>query len=495
MLCDYMQNLLNTSPYSVLITAIVILLTFIYYITRDRGLPPGPTGIPLLGIYPFLKEKNLHLQLEEYKKKYGDIFCFRVCSQLFINLGSLKLIREAHLSKSEYFNGRCTDFNVFAMIFDGGVVFMNGEPWKVLRKFFLNVFKDIGMTSMKGNLTGATYDNISSFTDDLRNRNGEPVDVINLVNNKCLSTVRMTFLGEDGITDDELRNFMEAYALSLEAMEGTGTLLYGKIARYLILPSKSGGRNLISSQKRMEDILSKVIDRHEKTLDENHIRNIIDAYLKERNERRRKGDPTAEYFTKKALNGSLAQFIGDGHLAVVGFIGLYFLYLVKYPEEQEKIYKEILEVVGADRQPSIEDKSNLPYTNAFIYEVLRSAEFVPFFPSLLCTREANLRGYRIPKGSITLTNFWSSYHDPETFEDPYKFDPSRYLSSAGKTRAELPISFGTGKRSCLGEAYAMTQVFLFLTPVVQNFRLALPEGEDYSTTAFSLKLKISAIPR
>ncbi|XP_035217521.1 cytochrome P450 2B6-like isoform X2 [Stegodyphus dumicola] len=450
MLCDYIQNLLNASPYSVLITAIIILLTFIYYITRDWGLPPGPTGVPLLGVYPFLKEDNLRLKLEDYKKKYGDLFCFRVCGQLFINLGSLKLLREAHVSKSEYFNARFTDFSLVNTIFDG---------------------------------------------DDLRNRNGEPFDVMEQLNDKCMSTVRMTFLGEDGITDDELRNVIEAYSGSLDAIGGTGMLLFGKIVRYLILPFNSRCRTVISCQKRMEDIFSNVIDRHENTLDENHPRNIIDVYLKERNERKRKGDPTAEYFTKKALNGSLAQFIGDGHLAVVGFVGLISLHLMKHPEEQEKIYKEILEVIGTDRQPSIEDKSNLPYTNAFIYEALRSSDFFPFFPSLLCTMEANLRGYRIPKESITLVNFYSAHHDPECYEDPFKFDPSRYLSSAGKTRAELPVSFGTGKRSCLGEAYTMSQVFLFLTNVVQNFRLTFPEGEEYSTTAFAMKLKISAVSR
>ncbi|KFM69290.1 Cytochrome P450 2J1, partial [Stegodyphus mimosarum] len=495
MLCDYMQNLLNTSPYSVLITGIVILLTFIYYITRDRRLPPGPTGVPLFGVYPFLNEDNLRPRIEEYKKKYGDLFCFRMCGQLFINLGSLKLIREAHVSKSEYFNARFTGFSLMSIIFEGGLIYLNDESWKVLRKFFLNIFKDIGITSMKGNMAGPIYDNINSFINDLRNRNGEPFDVMDSMNGTCMNTVRMTFLGEDGITDDELRNFIEAYAASLEAIGGTGMLLFGKIAKYLVLPFSSRCRKVIACQNRMEDILSKVIDRHEKTFHENHTRNIIDAYLKERNERKRKGDPTAEYFTKKALNGSLGQFIGDGHLAVSGFIGLFCLYLVKYPEEQEKIYKEILEVIGPDRQPSAEDKSNLPYTNAFIYEALRSSDFLPFFPSLLCTREANLRGYRIPKGSVTLVNFWSAHHDPEYYEDSFKFDPSRYLSSAGKTRAELPAAFGTGKRSCLGEAYTMTQIFLFLTTVVQNFRLKLPEGEESSISAFALKLKISAIPR
>ncbi|KFM69282.1 hypothetical protein X975_02103, partial [Stegodyphus mimosarum] len=55
MVAEYVQSVLNATPLSLIITVVAILLAFIYYITRDRGLPPGPTGLPILGIYPFIK--------------------------------------------------------------------------------------------------------------------------------------------------------------------------------------------------------------------------------------------------------------------------------------------------------------------------------------------------------------------------------------------------------------------------------------------------------
>ncbi|KFM69283.1 Cytochrome P450 2D6, partial [Stegodyphus mimosarum] len=128
-------------------------------------------------------------------------------------------------------------------------------------------------------------------------------------------------------------------------------------------------------------------------------------------------------------------------------------------------------------------------------ELLRTTELFPFFPSLLCTKEVNLRGYRIPKGSITVTNFYSAHHDPETFEDPFKFDPSRYLASPGKPRAELPFTFGAGKRSCIGEPYSVSVLFLYMITIVKNFRLSFAEGEDYSAFGYEMKLKVIATPR
>ncbi|PRD30225.1 UNVERIFIED_CONTAM: cyp1a1 [Trichonephila clavipes] len=150
--------------------------------------------------------------------------------------------------------------------------------------------------------------------------------------------------------------------------------------------------------------------------------------------------------------------------------------LLEYPEEQDKIYKEIVDVVGVDRQPTIEDKSKLTYLNAFILEALRLSDFFNYFPSQECTKETTLNGYRIPKGAVMLVNFYSSHSDPETYEEPKKFNPSRFIQKEGKRRPELPITFGVGKRACLGEGYTMTQVFLFIVTLVQNFHLELPEG-------------------
>lgn len=58
----------------------------------------------------------------------------------------------------------------------------------------------------------------------------------------------------------------------------------------------------MENHKYIVDVTRKVIKRHEETFDENNIRNSIDYYLKERNERRRKEDPSAEYFSGKSYS-------------------------------------------------------------------------------------------------------------------------------------------------------------------------------------------------
>ncbi|GFY41613.1 cytochrome P450 2B12 [Trichonephila inaurata madagascariensis] len=73
---------------------------------------------------------------DEFEKKYGDVLCFTSAGRLYVNLGSFKAIREAHINKADCFGGRYKDFNLLSYVFEDGVGFLNGEPWKELRKFF-----------------------------------------------------------------------------------------------------------------------------------------------------------------------------------------------------------------------------------------------------------------------------------------------------------------------------------------------------------------------
>ncbi|CAL1263847.1 unnamed protein product [Larinioides sclopetarius] len=482
------------SPFSLAIAFATLFISLIYFVFKGKNLPPGPFGLPYFGYWPFINDNDFHIKLDSLKKQHGDVFSFTCTRRLYVNLGSIKAVREALISKSEFFGDRMSDFSLFSFLFKDGVAFINGESWKAVRKFFLILLKERGANSIKTSLAGPLYDSIKSTINHIKTKEGNPINLMELLTENCNAILSLTLFGETGATEEKIRKFNKIYGIQFQSMTPRSILLSGTFARYFIFPFMHNYSETVKCHKKMQRMLYDIIKEHKTIYDVENPRDIIDEYFMERDRRRSKGDPTAEYFTDKTLMGSLMQFIGDGVLTVASFSSLVIKKLLEHPEEQEKVYNEIVEVIGLDRQPTIEDKSKLTYFNAYILEALRTTDFFNFFPSQECIKDTTLSGYRIPKGAMLLVNFYSCHHDPAVYKEPEKFNPSRFLQTEGKKRPELPILFGVGKRSCLGEGFVMMQIFLLLTTLIQNFHLSLPDKPTKEEFFFT-NLLICAKPR
>ena len=81
--------------------AVFLGLLWIYWIyrqlRRNSKLPPGPWGLPIVGIIPFIK-KEFHLFLFDNKKVYGDLFSLSMGQETIVVLANPKLIRLAFKS-------------------------------------------------------------------------------------------------------------------------------------------------------------------------------------------------------------------------------------------------------------------------------------------------------------------------------------------------------------------------------------------------------------
>ena len=162
------------------------------------------------------------------------------------------------------------------------------------------------------------------------------------------------------------------------------------------------------------------------------------------------------------------------------------LYMGRYPEVQAKVHKELDQVVGEGRVPSLDDKPSLPYTEAVVMEIQRYASIVPQGVSHTVTKDVTVNGLTLPKDAMVVPlmkellqgSYWG---DGETFR------PERFLDSDGKCKKDdhlIPFSIGehnsqhfnltcqySGKRQCLGETLAKAELFLFFTGILQQFEI------------------------
>ncbi|GBN65292.1 hypothetical protein AVEN_125553-1 [Araneus ventricosus] len=115
----------TVAPASFATALAFLLIAVVYFFVKNKDLPPGPVGLPYFGYWPFLTDANCTSKLESFKKKYGDIFSFTSTGRLFINLGSFKAVREACVTKSEYFGNRVAGYNVVNRLFKDGKRFFS----------------------------------------------------------------------------------------------------------------------------------------------------------------------------------------------------------------------------------------------------------------------------------------------------------------------------------------------------------------------------------
>lgn len=72
------------------------------------------------------------------------------------------------------------------------------------------------------------------------------------------------------------------------------------------------------------------------------------------------------------------------------------------------------------------------------------------------------------------------------WKEPSAFRPERFLSAAGtelnRAEGDKVLSFGLGRRRCLGETIGRWEIFLFLTTLLQQLHFSLRPGEQVDIT-------------
>lgn len=151
------------------------------------------------------------------------------------------------------------------------------------------------------------------------------------------------------------------------------------------------------------------------------------------------------------------------------------MYLLHWPEYQDLIYNEIIQTVGKDSYPTLADHVSLPIVQAAIQVALRLATITPMgLPHKTTCDVTVCKKYHIPKGTHVMINAWNIHHSNEYWTNPKEYNPLRWLDDEGKYVTGVHKSFlpfSAGRRVCLGEQLAKTELFLIFSRFMRDFKI------------------------
>ncbi|XP_075830105.1 cytochrome P450 2C26-like isoform X1 [Microtus pennsylvanicus] len=452
---------------SVLILTCLLLFSHWKRSSTQRKLPPGPTPLPIIGNIHQIDVKNVHQAFTNFSKIYGPVFTLYFGMKPAVVLHGYEAIKEALIGHGEEFSGR-GKVPIFDMVLKGfGIAFSNGDIWKETKHFSLLTLRKLGMG--KRSIENQIQEEAQFLVEELKKTNGSPYDPSFILTcAPCNVICSIIFQNRFEYNDQVLVSLIEklnANTKILSSLWAQVCNMFPVLIDYCPGTHNTFYKNLTSIQS----YLSAKIKEHEESLDATNPRDFIDYFLikgKQENHNQQ------SIYTRENLTATLIDLFVGGTDTLKTTMRFALLLLLKHPHVTAKVQEEIDRVVGRQRSPCLQDRKQMPYTDAVIHEVQRLLDIAPNSVPHEVTCDVKFRNYLIPKGTTILTSLSSVLHDSNEFPNPETFDPGHFLDAKGNFKKnDYFMPFSTGKRVCLGEGLARMELFLFLTTILQNFKL------------------------
>ncbi|XP_059104063.1 cytochrome P450 2D4 [Peromyscus eremicus] len=475
-----MRLLTGTELWSVAIFMVIFLLLVDLMHRRQRWTPrypPGPVPLPVLGNLMQVDFQNMPAGFQKLRCRFGDLFSLQLAFESVVVLNGLTALREALVRYSEDTADRpplhTNDHLGFGPRSQGVVLAQYGSAWRQQRRFSVSTFRHFGLgkKSLEQWVTEEARCLCAAFTD----YTGRPFNP-NALLDKAVCNVIASLLYACRFEYDDPRfiRLLDLLKETLKEEAGFLPMFLNVFPALLHIPGLPG--KVFSGKKAFMAILDELLTEHKTTWDPAQPpRDLTDAFLVE--VEKTKGNPESS-FNDENLRIVVADLFIAGMVTSSTTLAWALLLMILHPDVQRRVHQEIDEVIGQARCPEMADQARMPYTNAVIHEVQRFGDILPLGVPHKTSRDIEMQGFLIPKGTTLITNLSSVLKDETVWEKPLQFHPEHFLDAQGHfVKHEAFMPFSAGRRACLGEPLARMELFLFFTCLLQRFSFSVPDGQ------------------
>ncbi|XP_014370851.2 probable cytochrome P450 304a1 [Papilio machaon] len=494
------------------ILAIILMGLFAHFYKkaykRHENFPPGPPSLPIYGAYWLVLLKglnNLPTAFIKYAKEYQTkVVGFYLSNIPAVVVNDPELIKE--VLHREEFDGRMDIImgRLRSYWKKLGIFFTDGYFWHVQRRFTLRYMRDYGFGKREDTLESTVAHEIKEMIDMSINGPKYPAekelvkgDLIHLPHyfavpfiNGVIHIVTRTTVPRSEY--HKLWDVARGALLFQRSSNDLGAALSLTPCLKDIMPKYSGYQDLRDGNQVLLDFFTKLVREAMDTFNEDYDRHFLDMYIRKMNEEKKLNKTT---YSEDQLVLLCTDYMFPAASAVQALLTMLVDRLLLHPEVQDKVHEEIDRVVGRDRMPTLDDRKNMPYTEACIREALRMDTIVPLGVSHRATSDTKLGGYDIPQDTMVNLNFVTLHMSKEIWGDPENFRPERFIENGQlQLSKDKTLPFGAGRRICAGETFARQTMFQVFSCFMQAFRVSTADGKPKTKPAVRLQGIITSIP-
>ena len=492
--------------------------------------PKGPMSLPIVGNIIQLGDRPYETMFK-WRDKYGPVYKLKLGSQEVVVLNGTDIIREAFINYGEEFAGRPQLYMIHATLKGKGMISSPyNQDFNEHKKFLINTFNRFGRR--RSSLEVNCLQTISETLNDYREQIDHNFEYTHNQIKNSLSQItsqnvfKMTF----GISMDDTKYFSTLVDLVTENFNNTSVAAAFNFIPISRIFKKFILKNVLRCSEFLNNLISEKMKQYHEEIDHidfdeddnNAEITIIECYLKElmtnanflsnfpmenmddssisrlfnvqsRKLTEKRRSSLTNGLSNERFRSSYKSFSFDHLSSIVQdlfiagtettslTINWAIIYVIYFPECQKRICEDIDKIIGRERLPTESDRYKLIYVEAFILETLRHHCAGPILIPRSLTKDTVFRDYQLPENTFILANMWSCMRDPAYWNEPDKFDPSRFIDADGNLKCKNPamMPFSVGKRACIGESIARLQIFLIFTSLLQKFSFSFANEKDY----------------
>ncbi|KAJ3121240.1 hypothetical protein HK098_003832 [Nowakowskiella sp. JEL0407] len=431
--------------------------------------PTGPKPLPFVGnIYDILPDP-----IQGFYKQFqihGPAVKMTLLGRETIMTNDPN-IAEIFLKESEYITKKIVGVMKFVKDVGGNGLFTTDtseHEWTLAHNLLMPAFSPKAMKAYTDEMTHIGQKMVKVFN-EITSQPSADLHIINIT--EWMTNVTFETIGQIGF----------GYSFGMLESMNTKPHAFLQAMGYCLLESANrtfrppfANRLYFSSNKRfdremklMKDTVDDVIKARKASADAtNAEKDLLGFMLNAQDEH------TKQKLSDELIRDEVITFLIAGHETTSITLSWLLYQLHCNPDVEAKLLQEIVNVLGDnDESPTAAQVSQLKYLEQCLKETLR---LHPPLAGIIkyCQKDCIVPGgYLIPGGSNVSISVYSIHHNEKIFENPFKFNPDRWVPSEESKRSTYSwLPFSIGARGCIGRQFAMQEAKIIAAMILRKFK-------------------------